>query len=302
LEGRGQAAQELQLTIQYDRSIAALRCAGDAESRACKQLSFKLASPLTHAEDVEKVVRARLQRESLLAPAVGLGLQALVLTEAKHWQLNLRSDVGLGTGLSTDPRAVAVLVAELAADIGDDAVGVLAVSDSHLIEKSSQLVPVQKLKSQTRGTFAGNHRELAKRRRLATVHGRANARQRPVSVRPLSIEPASVEVLNMDTLSVSALAVARLPTRILRSPIELHGPMKINELWMLNQRPFVIERIQFEERLEAVEWWEPERIFRDYFRVWLTTVEGRHPSREGLEVLVYVDRENGKNYIQALYD
>lgn len=106
----------------------------------------------------------------------------------------------------------------------------------------------------------------------------------------------------MDALSVSTVAVARLPTRLLRTPVQLHAPMEINELWVLNQRPFVIERIQFEHRLEAIEWWEPERIFRDYFRVWLTAVEGRPTSREGVEVLVYVDRENGKNYIQALYD
>lgn len=302
LEGRGQAAQELQLTIQYDRSIAALRGAGDEESRACKQLSFKLASPLAHAEDVERVVRARLQRESLLAPAVALGLQALSLTEAKHWQLNLRSDVGLGTGLSTDPRAVAVLMAELAADIGDDAVGVLAESDSHLLEKSSQLVPVHKLKGRTLSPFSENHRELAKCHGQATVRGRADVQRRPVSVRPSSMKSVAVEALAMGTLSVNTLAVVRLPTRLLSSPIELHAPMKINELWVLNQRPFVIERIQFEQRLEAVEWWEPEQIFRDYFRVWLTAVEGRHTSREGVEVLAYVDRENGRSYIQALYD
>ena len=101
---------------------------------------------------------------------------------------------------------------------------------------------------------------------------------------------------------MGTLSAARLPTRFLSSPIELHVPMKINELWVLNQRPFVIERIQFEQRLEAIEWWEPVRIFRDYFRVWLAAVEGRNTAREGLEVLAYVDRDNGKSYVQALYD
>jgi protein ImuB len=266
LEGRGQAAQELLLTVQYDRAIAALRGTEGEEPPVCKRLTFKLASPLAHAEDVERVVRARLQRESLFAPAVGLDLQALSLTEARHWQLNLRSDVGLGTGLSTDPRALTVLMAELSGDIGDDAVGVLAESDSHLMEKSSHLVPAQKLKGQTQSPLAGHHRELAKCRRF------------------------------------DAGAERTLPTRFLSSPIELHAPMKINELWVLNQRPFVIERIQFEQRLEAVEWWESARIFRDYFRVWLAAVERRNTARDGLEVLVYVDRDNGKNYVQALYD
>jgi protein ImuB len=297
LEGRGQAAQELLLTIRYDRSIAALRVADGEESPACKELMFRLASPLTHAEDVERVVRARLQRESLLAPAVSLGLQALALTETRHWQLNLRSDVGLGTGLSTDPRSVAVLMAELSADIGDDAVGVLVESDSHLMEKSSHLVPAQKPKAQTPGPFAGTHRELAKCRRLAAGAGRADIHQHPISAGAVSARAVPMEALSMGTSSA-----ARLPTRFLSSPIELHAPMKINELWVLNQRPFVIERIQFEQRLEAIEWWEPVRIFRDYFRVWLAAVEGRNTAREGLEVLVYVDRDNGRNYVQALYD
>lgn len=297
LEGRGQAAHELLLTVQYDRSIAALRGADGEESPVFKQLMFRLASPLTHAEDVERVVRARLQRESLFAPAVGLGLQALSLTEARHLQLNLRSDVGWGDSLSTDPRAVAVLMAELSADIGDDAVGVLAESDSHLMEKSSRLVPVQKLTGQTQDPFAGHHRELAKCRGWVAGTRRADVRQRPVSAGAVPVGAVSIE-----TLSMGILSTARLPTRCLSSPIELHAPMKINELWVLNQRPFVIKRIQFEQRLEAVEWWESVRIFRDYFRVWLTAVEGRNAAREGLEVLIYVDRDSGKSYVQALYD
>lgn len=297
LEGRGQAAQELLLTIPYDRAIAALRGADGEEPPVCKQLPFKLASPLMHAEDVERLVRARLQRESLFAPAVGLRLQALSLTEARHWQTNLRSDVGLGTGLLMDPRAIAVLIAELSADIGDDSVGVLAERDSHLMEKSSLLVPVQKTKGQKPSPFAEHHRELAKCRRLAVGAGCVDVHPRPVSG-----AAGSVAAVAMEALSVSPLSAARFPTRLLSSPIELHATMKLNELWVLNQRPFVIERIQFEQRLEAIEWWEPVRIFRDYFRVWLAAVEGRNTAREGLEVLVYVDRDNGKNYVQALYD
>jgi hypothetical protein len=128
-------------------------------------------------------------------------------------------------------------------------------------------------------------------------------------------------------------------------------PLQEKEIIVLDQCAYVIEAIQFEQRLEAIEWWAAAPVSRDYFRLWLTSLSpasssssvwgsavwgsadpARAPSaghtsrgfpgaqgkaspvrsapdlasargrRDGLEVLVYLNRDNGKKYVQALYD
>jgi hypothetical protein len=299
LEGRGQAVQDVLLTIHYDRAIAALRgvepvavtmgsetiaVGGGSEAVALgngsvgsyrEQLPFRLASPLSHAEDIERIVRARLLRQSLAAPAIGLSLQATSVTDVRHTQLGLEASMGLASDLSRDPRSMTLLLAELAADVGSDAVGVLVEHDSHLMEKSSGLTDIQNLKVET---------------------GRV-AEHRLGSSIPLTDQ-----------------SVLQLPTRILPSPIELKTTLQKSELVVLQHRPFIIGKIQFDHRLEAIEWWEPKPIYRDYFRVWLSAVSfgassgvqssALHGelSQEGVEALVYLDRASGKAYMHALYD
>jgi hypothetical protein len=317
LEGRGQAVQDLLLTIHYDRSIAALRNVTDtdsgrladqsgttqalvqrslamppgtqdaaAEQTFIKQIPFRFASPLVHADDLERVVRSRLQRQTLLAPAVALSLQATSVTDARHWQLDLQADMGLAAGMSSDPRSVAVLVAELAADVGDDAVGVLVMNDSHLLEKNSALVPMSVLpmkKSRNESRHSGLHKAAGHK-----AAGRDEAELASHFVAASESESGS------DSL--------RLPTRLLATPIELKTRMKKNELWVIREQAFVIGGIRFEQRLEGVEWWDSARVFRDYFRIWLTALNGTSNAGGGMEVLAYVDRENGRSYVQALYD
>jgi protein ImuB len=316
LEGRGQAAQELRLTLHYDRAIAAHSIAAHsiaahsiaAHSIAAlaslsgspvlrpgssvreKSLSFKLASPLFHAEDLERVLRPRLQKQTLIAPTLGLSLQATSVTEARFCQLGLK---GLGLMASagnwscevaTDPRSLAVLVAELTADIGSESVGVLALQDSHLPEKSSALLP------------------------LSSGDGASGA-------------PAEFPATATWQECAAFLELPRVPTRLFEPPIEVHAPIRKSELWVIRERAFIVSKIQFEQRLEGVEWWAQSRIFRDYFRVWLAEVtssglprpHGAQPGGSGLEALVYRDREQStrfaqlpgvrsKTYLQALYD
>lgn len=296
LEGRGQAAQELQLTIQYDKGIVALRrreaaeptgerTTPEAPPRDSLRIHFRLASPLSHAEDLERIVRSRLQRETLQAPACGLRLQVTAITEARQWQQSLNVEGGLGATLSSDPRTLAVLVAELSADIGSNAVGRLETRDSHLLEKSTRFVPIQRL----------------------TAEGPARGTRRDERSDGPSFDAIA-----------SHAAEARVPTRLL-SPIEFNAPLKEKEIVVIDRRAFVIESIQFEERLEAVEWWAASPVSRDYFRLWLSTTSNalaapaataralssplaRSPARDGMEVLVYLNRDDGKKYVQALYD
>lgn len=283
LEGRGQAARELLLTIEYDRAIVALRnreraaSEGSAPAAFSKELPFRLATPLSHADDLERIVRSRLQRETLLAPARGLRLQVTGITEARQIQLGLDTDTGLGSTLSADPRALEVLVAELSADIGGGSVGLLETLDSYLPEKSSRFVPME------------------------------NVPARAESCRPTAFE---------------------LPTRLI-TPIEFEAPLREKEMVVLGQSAYVIQSITFEQRLESVEWWADSPVSRDYFRLWLGSLSpaapmspgsmspssmspgsmspagvasSAVPSRDGLSVLVFSNRDDGKKYVQAVYD
>lgn len=320
LEGRGQAARELMLTIQYDKCIAALRHrereqgaisslgaerpgSRSANSRKpdarppdvmrldsgplfdamplCEELRIQLGSPLSHAEDLERIARARLQRETLFAPASGLRLQVMSITEARHWQLGLNADVGLGQ-IAADPSLLTVLMNELSADVGDAAVGVLEVHDSHLLEKAGRFVPFRDM----RGFGAQSAGQSKVERRERALPGPRSS------------------------------AGGRLPTRLI-TPIELDVPLQKGELVVLNQRAFIVDTVRFVERLESVEWWASAPVSRDYFRLWLSALSangvrtsggssgswsGASSVADGLEVLVYLNRDNGKKYIQALYD
>jgi protein ImuB len=349
LEGRGQAAQELLLTVEYDKPIAALRRSerergpdgrhppgGD-----CLEIQLKLASPLAHAEALERIVRARLQRETLFAPALALRLRVTAITESHQWQQSLNVEGGLAATLSSDPRTLAVLVAELTADLGVESVGRLEAHDSHLLEKSSCFVPIHELADERRA----DSRESRSEGDVKTPKRATSSTER--SVRRVHEGPAANIGLNSardksrdsvhDSVHSSALG-SRLPTRLI-APIEFKAPLKEKEILVLDQRAFIIEAIQFEERLEAVEWWAPSPISRDYFRLWLSSLSSSSGSSasgaasaasgfgaalpfgaagrssapspagrlaagrgDGLEVLVYLNRDDGKRYVQALYD
>jgi nucleotidyltransferase/DNA polymerase involved in DNA repair len=313
LEGRGQAARELLLTIQYDRAIIALRSReralsepqaaskggqeekGDAFS---KELPFRLATPLSHADELERVVRSRLQREKLVAPARGLRLRVTGITEAQHRQLGLDADTGLDGSLSADPRIMAVLVAELSADIGGGAVGLLEARDSHLPEKSSCFIPMEHVSNRGAGSHGAGSRVAGSHVSSSGPHAKSSVRSRPV---------------------------LELPTRLI-TPIEIEAPLREKELVVLGQSAYIIESIVFEQRLEAIEWWAAAPVSRDYFRLWLTSLapagfsspgyssspantSSARPGaselrtrRDGLMVLAFLNRENGKKYVQAVYD
>jgi protein ImuB len=299
LEGRGQAAQELLFTIRYDQRLAALRwreecIRHEARSGAGREgnapesldLLFRLATPLSHAEDLERIVRTRLQKETLFAPASAVRLSVTAITEARQFQLNLAqhgagAGTGLGSTLSSDPRTLAVLMAELSADIGEGTVGLLETHDSHLLEKSSRFVPIDQRFQLSAGAPTQERSQLS-----------ASAPTREVFA-----------------------ALDRRPTRLLPS-IEFKAPLREKEIVVLDRRAYVIEAIAFEERLEAVEWWAPAPVSRDYFRLWLMSLSGSSSSAastltkstrlrgrsEGMEVLVYLNRDDGKKYVQGLFD
>ena len=228
-----------------------------------KQLVFDLASPLWRAEEMKRVIVSRLERTRLEAPSVGLRLEVPAIIRAIGRQLDL-SRVSAGV---TGPRgleALPVVLAELMADIGRDSVGVLALADAHRPEKQSELVPAL----QSPGGFGAPKKKKRSRR-----------------------EPLPVRTLR-------SLAAARLgaPTRLLPEPVPLEVALRVGATLRIERRLYTLSRIHFVQRIEAVEWWTAAPVARDYLRLWLTGTEG------GLDVLVYVDRESGKRFLQAVGD
>ena len=134
LEGRGLAAQIIELDAPYDRSIAKLRHV----ERPGLSFRIELPSPLAHKNDLFRVLKSKLEHSVLQAPVTGLSVTARSLTHAPKMQLCLGTD----SALQTDPRAMAILLAELSAEIGPENVGVIELSPVHRPEARTRLVPL----------------------------------------------------------------------------------------------------------------------------------------------------------------
>ena len=85
------------------------------------------------------------------------------------------------------------------------------------------------------------------------------------------------------------------PTRLLPHPVELSSVISAGSTLVLGHTLYTIERLRFEQRLDAVEWWS-RAVARDYLRLWL------HSESGGMEALVYVDRHSGRRFLQAVGD
>jgi protein ImuB len=142
LEGRGEAARRVELFAPYDRSIAELRNV-PLETRSGIHFRIDLPSPLSHKTDLFRVLKSKLERVALGAPVLGLSIIATLLTEAPKTQLMLSGD----PSIDADPRSMAVLLAELSAEIGPDNVGVFELRSVHRPEARTELVPLDDVSS-----------------------------------------------------------------------------------------------------------------------------------------------------------
>src|SRR6478752_573018 len=230
LTGRGEAAHSLLLTIAYDPGIARFR--GEKTELV---LRFKLATPLHRAEELRRVLSARLARSKLGAPSLGMRLSVPKLVPAVARQLEL-SQVLAGSTVSVAAEGeIPVLIAELAAELGEDKVGTLELCDSHRPEAKSKLSPARL--EPTARTNAKKARGLRK------------------------AEPSFAELPGA-------------PTRLLPEPRELHGPLRVGVSLALDRSLYTIEHLRFEQRLDAVEWWGHAPVTRDYVRLWLQGASG----------------------------
>jgi len=128
LEGRGEAARSLELFAPYDRSIAKLRnIASSGGGRPGLFFSIELPSPLAKKSDLFRVLKSKLEKATLGAPVIGLTITARQLTRAPRMQLFIGGDATI----QNDPGAMAVLLAEVSAEIGRENVGVLESRPVH---------------------------------------------------------------------------------------------------------------------------------------------------------------------------
>jgi protein ImuB len=263
LSGRGEAAQSLLLTIAYDPAIARFR--GEKPELV---LRFKLATPLYRADELRRVLSARLTRTKLGAPSLGMRLSVPQLVPAVARQLEL-AQVLNGTTVSISSASsvvsddeIPVLIAELSAELGEEQVGTLKLCDSHRPEAKSKLGP-PRLES-----TASSVRTSSKKVRQARLR---------------KAEPSFAELPGA-------------PTRLLPEPCELHGPLRVGVSVAIDRSLYTIDHLRFEQRLEAVEWWGQAPVTRDYVRLWLQGASG------GFEAVAYVDRTTGRRYLHALAD
>ncbi len=262
LEGRGEAVRALELVIVYDRSIAKLRGADES-----LRLHFELTSPLWQKDELWRVIASKLERTKLAAPSVSLRLEAPGITRALQLQLDLsRGAAGLG-----NPENLPVLLAELTSDIGRENVGIFRIVDTHRPEAKSVLSPA--LPSASRSTSS-----------------RGSKRMKTVA----------------KGLRKAAPLPEDSPTRLLPHPVRLEAALHVGATVSVEHRLYTIARVDFDRRLDAVEWWKKQPLSRDYLRLWLEIDSSREPSgadaRHGFEATVYVDRETGARYLQAVAD
>src|SRR5207244_13413889 len=117
---RGEAAEVLDVTLLHDPVIARFRGVP-----AQTLLHFKLSQPLHREAELRRIVASRLERLKLAAPSVGMRLTVPRLAPIVERQLLLAELLSGDT--SSGEEDLPLVLAELAADIGEQNVGVLAL-------------------------------------------------------------------------------------------------------------------------------------------------------------------------------
>ena len=259
---RGEAAEVLDVTLLHDPVIARFR--GVPPQTV---LHFKLSQPLHREAELRRIVASRLERLKLGAPSVGMRLTVPRLGPLVTRQLSL-SELLAGDTTSGEEDLPLVL-AELSADIGEAQLGVLSLLDAHRPEAQSTLaaaLPAQDAHAKRRGK---------------------KSRAEPANASPKS----SLRKTEPPIWS----RLPSPPTRLLPHPVELSSVISAGSTLVLGHTLYTIERLHFEQRLDAVEWWS-HPVARDYLRLWL------HSESGGMEALVYVDRHSGRRFLQAVGD
>ncbi len=137
LEGRAMGVTKLDLILELDGVVGRARASSSGKRRPKKVLAMALPTPLVHPKELFVVLRARLERAALASPVLAVTLRASHLAPRPRVALSFfepSSALSSGGGLP-------LLVAELSAELGADAVGRLALGNSWLPEERTRLEP-----------------------------------------------------------------------------------------------------------------------------------------------------------------
>jgi protein ImuB len=159
LEGRCQKAARLELLLKLDRIVEQedqkiRRGLGSNPNllifrSSCSILSIVLAAPLARADELFAVLKTKIEAQDreapVTAPIVAVTLRATEVVTAHAVALDLL------TPEAKADRALPRLASELSAELGHEAVGTLALSDTWVLEERSRLVPFGVKRRETRG-------------------------------------------------------------------------------------------------------------------------------------------------------
>ncbi|MEM6790049.1 MAG: hypothetical protein AAF715_21190 [Myxococcota bacterium] len=200
--------------------------------------------PLADEAELRQAWASRLERLELPAPVRSITLTLDGLSPQRHDQLDLHRR------RQRDPRALPTLLAELSAWLGSDRVGILEAVPVHRPELRSRLVSASEAATSSSSSSAAPEAAPA---RLSATAGPPKAAER------------------LSTLESE-------PTRMLPVPHPLHDPEtpSSSSPW-----PLTLVRLRFAHRLDAIEWWQPAPLHRDYSRATLRTPTAAAPSSRG---------------------
>lgn len=139
LAGRAVAASRIELDLLLDSALLRENENQTATTDASRgervqRIAIELPAPLSSASDLLAALRPKIERAVLRAPVLGAKLRAASLVHKPQAALSL---------FEAQPkaeRALPRLVAELAADLGEEAVGKLSLGDAWLPEERSRFV------------------------------------------------------------------------------------------------------------------------------------------------------------------
>ena len=238
LAGRAVAASRIELDLLLDSALLRENETASAATRTerVQRIAVELPVPLSSASDLLAALRPKIERAVLRAPVLGAKLRAASLVHKPQAALSL---------FEAQPkaeRALPRLVAELAADLGEEAVGKLALGDAWLPEERSRFVrlevkattkPSVAAKAQGNGNGNGNANGNANGKPSDEVNGRKRRHM-------LSSVPE--------------------PTRILSQPVPVPRD--------------AVKVVRHLSRVESVDWWrrlpgEGPKKGVDYVHAWV---------------------------------
>jgi protein ImuB len=228
LQGRALGACRMELVFQLD---AALVPEGSERKTTC---AMTMPAPLQSAGDLFAVLKARMERVTLAAPALAVTLR---VTEMARREGRSRD---LFVPEAKADEALPRLAAELAAELGEGRAGVLCLEDTWVPGKRGRLQAYgeQERKRGRRG--AGSVREAS------AVEGEANKESKG------GAGSAGREGLLREEGGLE-------PSRLLPTPEPVEGA------WLAQEEA----QVRFHLRLEAVEWWAHGLSVRDYATAWM---------------------------------